>query len=163
MPPHRKAVFRCVQLSNHLNVMVRLLQIFLVSLLLVSCSANQSQSEQQRRLDYPKAENFRALPAQIHVTGTIREISYGYCGIFCYGGFIKVELDNDIPGYQFKSVYLITACLSTEVKQSSKVDVQATLHTGREEECYYKSFDKPKNIDDVIFYKLSETETRKIR
>jgi hypothetical protein len=143
--------------------MVRLLQIFLVSLLLVSCSANQSQSEQRHRLDYPKAENFTALPEQIHVTGTIREISYGYCGIFCQGGFIKVELNGDIHDYQFKSVYLITACLSREVKLTSKVDVQATLHTGREDECYYKSFDKPTNINDVIFYKLSETETQKIR
>ena len=114
-------------------------------------------------MDYPKSVNLNTLPDEIHVTGTIREISYGYCGILCQGGFIKVDLDRDVPGYNFKSVYLITACLSEDAKPNGKVDVKATLHTGREEECYYKSFDMPKNIDDMIFYKLSEVETQKVR
>ena len=143
--------------------MVRLLQIILLSFLIFSCTANQSKPGQTLKLDYPKAANFNTLPEEIHVTGTIREISYGYCGIFCQGGFIKVDLDGDVPRYNFKSVYLITACLSRDAKPNGKVDVRATLHSGREEECYFKSFDKPKNIDDVVFYKLSEAETQKVR
>ena len=163
IPPHRQAVAVVRKLASTPNFMVRLLPITLLSLLIVSCTAKQPQKEQTFKSDYPKLENFNALPEQIHVIGTVREISYGYCGIFCQGGFIKVDLETVIPDYDFKSVYLITACLSTDAKLNSKVDITATLHTGREEECYYKNFDKPKNAENLVFYQLNEAETRKVR
>ena len=95
--------------------------------------------------------------------GIIEEVRYGYCGIFCQGGYIKVALDDNKIKYNFKTAYIITACLSTLVKTGDYVDVIATLHTGQEEECYYKSFDTPMDKKDIIFYKLTETETQKIR
>jgi hypothetical protein len=101
-------------------------------------------------------------PRQIHVVGTIREISRGYCGALCIGGLIKVDLEQALPNYNHKSVYLITACLSSDTKTGSKVDVIATLYTGDEEECYYRSFSRPNIKKDVVLYKLSETETAKV-
>lgn len=74
-----------------------------------------------------------------------------------------MALDDNKINYNFRKAYIITACLSTLVKTGDHVDVIATLHTGQEEECYYKNFDAPTDKKDIIFYKLTETETQKIR
>lgn len=142
--------------------MFRLLFISVLSIVIASCTARQPQSEQNLKADYPRSGSVKGLPAEIHVIGTIREISYGYCGIICLGGFIKVELERSIQNFDFKSVYLITACLSTRGRLNRKVNLIATLHTGRETECYYVNFDKPKNVEMPVFYKLTEMETSKI-
>src|SRR5947207_942455 len=102
------------------------------------------------------------LPQRIRVVGTVRELSPGYCGIYCQGGYVKVDLEANIPNFQFTSVYVITACLASSLKPGIKVDVIATLYTGKETECYYQHFDKPEHAEDYVFYKLSEAETSKI-
>jgi hypothetical protein len=142
--------------------MSRFILILLSIILIASCNGNQSKSSQELQTDYPDSSTFNNLPKQIHVVGIVQEVSYGYCGIFCQGGYIKVDLETDISDFDYKSVYLITACLSMSTKSGNKVDVTATLHTGLEEECYYKSFDRPANKTNIIFYQLSETETRKV-
>jgi len=142
---------------------VKLLSISILTLLIAACMARQPQSEQKQREDYPRSGNLKGLPEEIHVIGTIREIGRGSCGIICLGGFIKVELEKGIENYDFKSVYLVTACLSAIVELGSKVNVVATIHTGREEECYYMSFTKPSDIEMPVFYKLTEMETSKVR
>jgi len=67
-----------------------------------------------------------------------------------------------MAGFDYKSVYLITACLGIGTKPGNKVDVTASLYTGQENECYYQSFDRPKNKQNLVFYKLSEAETGKV-
>jgi hypothetical protein len=135
-----------------------LLYLFLVS----SCNADRLNPQQTLKQEYPTTAELSRLPKQINAIGTITEVSYGYCGIFCQGGYIKVDLDSNKTNYKFKAAYIITACLSTSVKTGDKVDVMATLHTGQEQECYYKSFDTPKDRKDIVFYKLTEAETQKV-
>ncbi len=102
------------------------------------------------------------LPQTIQVQGTIVGISKGYCGVFCTGGVIKVELDKKIEGYTDSFVYLVTACLSMDVKTKTVVNVTATQLTGDETECYYESISNHFDSKGTPFYKLSESETRKI-
>ena len=142
--------------------MIRLLLIVLLFHCLTFCTSKKSRVQQAEVREYPRSTNSSLLPKQLHVIGIIREVSPGYCGIYCQGGYLKVELTHNISDYNYKSVFLITACLALNTKASTKVDVIATLHTGKEEECYYESFERPKNLNDLIFYKLSEAETQKI-
>lgn len=143
--------------------MFKLLSISILSFLIASCTPRQPQSDQDLKEDYPRSGNFKGLPEEIHVIGTIREICNGSCGIICLGGFVEVELERSIQNYDFKSIYLITACLSTRGRFNRKVNLIATLHTGRETECYYRNYCKPSNIEMPVFYKLTEMETSKIR
>jgi len=139
-------------------------RIFFPALLisLVACTETPKAKKESSKLDHPELSSSTMLPEQIHIAGIIREVSPGYCGTICEGGYIKVELDESKPDFNFNSVYVITACLPSGIEPGLKVDIIATLHTGKEAECYYQSFDKPKQSQDYVFYKLSEGETSKI-
>jgi hypothetical protein len=144
------------------NYMLRLFFQAILLILLVGCTETTKAKRKSAKLDHPEISSSKTLPQQIRIVGTIRELSPGYCGTICEGGYIKVELDSSIPDFNFKSVYAITACLASGIEPGLKVDVIATLHTGKETECYYQNFDRPKDSQDYVFYKLSERETSKI-
>jgi hypothetical protein len=142
--------------------MFRLLSLPHLLTLLLACTNPSTVGKQTTKLGHPEFSSSKMLPQRIRVVGTVRELSPGLCGIYCQGGYVKVDLDVNIPNFQLTSVYLITACLALGVKPGAKVDLIATLYTGKETECYYQHFDKPEHSDDYVFYKLSEIETSKI-
>jgi hypothetical protein len=130
--------------------------------LLVSCNDKVAIERQAYKMDHPGRSSIDTLPKEIRVVGTVLELSPGYCGIFCQGGYMKVKLTAEVSNFNFRSVYLITACLPLGVKPSIKIDVIARLYTGKETECYYRHFDKPRDFDQLVFYQLSESETAKV-
>ena len=136
--------------------MIRALIIFLLAGM-YSCTSVHTPEK-----DYPVLTDLNKLTTKIHVVGIIREVRYGLCGVFCEGGYIKVELEKRPLHFNYRYVYLITACISLAAKAGTSVDIIATLHTGQESECYYENFAKPVNIQDILFYKLTEEETGKI-
>ncbi|HYV92017.1 MAG TPA: hypothetical protein VE978_09545 [Chitinophagales bacterium] len=103
------------------------------------------------------------LPEIINVQGTIIDISPGYCGTFCIGGVTKVKLDKTISNFYSDScVYLVTACLSLDVKKNTVINVTATKLTRYDTDCYYRSISNSFDSNGTPFYKLSEEETNKI-
>lgn len=104
------------------------------------------------------------LPDLIRVIGIIdAEPSLGMCGIFCFGGVIKVKLTQKIEGYKEDYIFLVTACLRSEVRKNDHINVQASKLKFNEEECYYQNIMNPFNSNGVPFYKLSEKETATIK
>jgi hypothetical protein len=93
----------------------------------------------------------------------IIDISYGHCGVICQGGVIKVKLEKTINGYPDSLVYIVTACLSTDLMKNININVEATQLTQDNKECYYKSIANIFDSKGTPFYKLSEKETHKIK
>src|SRR6478735_2710704 len=103
------------------------------------------------------------LPDKINVQGTIVDISPGYCGVYCSGGVIKVKLDKKIENYNDIFAYLVTACMSTDVKKGAKINVVGTKYTRADKECYYLNVTNSIDSKGTPFYKLTEEETKKVK
>jgi len=130
--------------------MIRLVLILFLFTLGFSCN---DRDRPALKMDHPELRSLNNLPKKVRIVGTVRELRPGLCGVFCKGGYIN---------FNFNFIYAITACLELGVKTGVKVDIIATLHTGKETECYYEHFDKPKDSEQYVFYQLSETETAKV-
>lgn len=97
----------------------------------------------------------------IHVVGTILAERPGYCGYFCYGGLIKVKLENKTAANISDILYIITACERNDIKVGTKVNLIATKLLTTDRECYYNSFAKLDTLTHT-YYKLSEKESAKL-
>ncbi|MDJ1483086.1 hypothetical protein QNI16_21485 [Cytophagaceae bacterium YF14B1] len=102
------------------------------------------------------------LPDTLIVRGTINQILYGYCGYICMGGVVEVKLTQSLHNYPFNYAYLVTACLENGITCGQKIVVNASKLTGTEKECYYQNVSGGIDSKGVPFYKLSESETKKI-
>ena len=97
----------------------------------------------------------------LHVVGKILAESRGYCGYFCYGGLIKVKLENRTGENIPDTLYIITACERDDIKVGTKISVIATKLLSTDRECYYNSFAKLDTLQHT-YYKLSEKESAKL-
>ena len=102
-----------------------------------------------------------SMPNNIKIRGKIVEISYGYCGIFCIGATIKVELKEKVKNYNEKYAYVVVPCLQEPPKDST-VTVKATKLHLKEKACYFNSINNIIDSRGIPFYKLDEVEANKI-
>ena len=101
------------------------------------------------------------MPDKIDIQGKIVEISYGHCGILCFGGTIKVKLREKIKGYNEIFIYVVVPCLERPPNDST-INVKATKLHSKEKECYFKSINNFIDSHGIPFYKLNELEASKI-
>lgn len=143
-------------------MVIRNIYYALFLLLLVCCNTKKKEKNfsniPQKKENNIVSEN---LFDTINVEGKITDIAYGYCGMFCTGGMIEVKIDTQKTKYINDTVYIITACMSQNVKKNTKINVIATKLKITDSACYYLNFSK---IDAIShdYLKLDEFETRKI-
>jgi hypothetical protein len=130
-------------------------------------SQQRSLAKSDKRKTYPVIGHDKnsPFPDSVHVVGTIaEEPSRGVCGTYCEGGTIKVKLKQPVAGYTDEYIYLITACLSREVKKDIAIDVTAVKYRNDKPvyECYYYVINNKFDSRGTPFYMLSEPETKKI-
>ena len=131
-------------------------------LLLVCCNTKKKEKTfsniPQKKEKKIVSEN---LFDTIKVVGKITDIAYGYCGVFCTGGMIEVKIDTQKTKHVDDTLYIITACMSQDVKKDTKINVIATRLKITDSACYYLNFSK---IDTIFhnYLKLDEIESRKI-
>ncbi|RYY00948.1 MAG: hypothetical protein EOO53_20505 [Gammaproteobacteria bacterium] len=104
---------------------------------------------------------YSKYPNRIQVQGRIVQISYGTCGILCFGATVKVELTHEPKGYKGKFLYMVVPCLELPPKDSL-INVLATKLYYKEKECYYQDILNVIDSKGKPFYKISEKEAAKI-
>jgi hypothetical protein len=103
-------------------------------------------------------------PKTIHVIGFLADYPIrGECGYFCWGGTIKVKLTKKIPGYSSAYVYLAINCINETVTKGTLINVVATQLNENETDCSYTQIMNVFDSKGVPFYKLSESETARIK
>ena len=136
----------------------------LLNLLILSITTNAQYSNSTKSIPAVRHKNNSNMPDSLHIIGFIVNPPVrGMCGTYCSGGTIKVRLENKIPGYNFEFIYLVTACLKSDINLNNQINVVATKLMEKETECFYISVSNVFDSQGIPFYKLSEKETTKIQ
>lgn len=122
-----------------------------------------SLSETTDKFEIVEHADTSSLPDTLYFKGKIVEFHRGICGDLCTGGTVKIKLTDPKPveGYPYKYVYLVTSCTVGKAV-GDEIVLKASKYTGKEKECYFDNVVDIVNSEGRPFYKLSETETKKL-